>query len=132
MQVPPGTTEYERSVRKAKELLVRLHKGTNMLNKAYQDNDTVQMQNIIRTWMKVSKELYTELEISTLIHQQFMTGNKVVLRGDGSLASVSDMVDPETVELDPWLLISMEKLKEVFGDDIHQFLEIKENDEPPN
>lgn len=133
MNVPPGTKEYQDSVRKAKDTLVRLGKGSRMLDEAIQTNRFADAQKIIRHWDKVAKELFLELEIATLLHQHMLTGNQVLLKSDGKrLIKLEDIADKNTFDLDPWTLISLEKLVTVFGPDIKNIVEIvEERTNPP-
>ena len=129
MKVDAGTNEYQQSIRKAKDSLIRLHKGKRMLDEAVRKQEYVKSQEIIHLWKSVAEELFVELEIATLIHQSIMTGNKVVGRADASLVKFEDLADPDNIEMDPWTLLSLEKIKGVFGDDVHQFIELKPSDE---
>lgn len=130
VKVPGVTPDYQDSVRKAKDYLIRLKKGKDMLNEAVRKNEFVNAQKIIEHWNKVANSMFLELEIATLLHQHILTGNSVVLRADGKIIKVEDIAKTtETIELDPWLLISMEKLKAVFGDDLHNVLEITNGEE---
>lgn len=126
MKVPAGTDEYQASIRKSKDLLNRLKKGSKMLDEALDKNEYLQAQKVIRHWEKLSKDLFTELEIATLTHQFILTGNQFLIKSDGTLIAQKEMVNQETLEIDPWTLISLEKLKAVFGDEVNEFLVIEE------
>lgn len=126
MKVPPGTSEYQASVRKAKDYLVRLSKGKRMLEEAVGNNQLVEAHKVIRLWDQIANQLYVELEIATLLHQHMLTGNQVLVRPNGTFVKLEELVETEGMELDPWTLLSMEKLKTVFGDDIHQLIHIEE------
>jgi hypothetical protein len=129
LNVPPGTSEYQESVRKSKELLVRLNKGSQLLETAVRGNKFVEAQKLVRQWDKVSRELFTELELATILHQHMLTGNQVLLRSDGrSLVKVEDITDQSVFELDPWTLLSLEKLVTVFGPEVKNIIEFV--DEP--
>lgn len=126
IKVPGATPDYQESVRKAKDILIRLKKGKVMLDEAVRKNEFVNAQRIINHWNKVANEAFMELEIATLLHQHILTGNTVVIRPNGKGVKVEDLAKTmDTIEMDPWLLISMEKLKAVFGDELHDMLEIK-------
>lgn len=132
MKVPPGTAEYENSVRAAKKLLNRLKKGSSMLEEAVEKGETVNAKKIIELWEVISKELFTHLEIATLIHQQYITGNSVVVKSDGSLRKVEQIMDMNPSDVEGWTLLTIEKLQEIFGQDYMNFLEIKEKQPPLN
>lgn len=125
MKVPPGMAEYEASVRDSKNLLNRLKKGSKMMDENIKNNQVLEAQRIIRHWQKLSEQLFTQLEMATILHQQMLSGYSVVIRADGTLAKVEDIVDTSITELDAWTLLSMEKLKYVFGDDIKSFINIQ-------
>lgn len=130
VKVPGVTPDYQDSVRKAKDTLIRLKKGKDMLDEAVRNNKLVDAQKIIRHWNKVANEIFMELEIATLLHQHILTGNTVLIRPNGKAVKVEDISKTtDTIEMDPWLLISMEKLKSIFGDDIHNILEIQNKGE---
>jgi hypothetical protein len=58
-----------------------------------------------------------------------LTGNQVLLRSDGrSLVKVEDITDQSVFELDPWTLLSLEKLVTVFGPEVKNIIEFV--DEP--
>lgn len=127
MNVPPGTNEYQESVRKAKEYLVRLNKGSKLLENAVKGNKFVEAQKLVRQWDKLSKELFVELETATILHQHMLTGNQVLLRSDGkSLVKLEDITDPTKDKLDPWTLLSLEKLVAVFGPEVKNIIEFVE------
>jgi hypothetical protein len=125
MNVPAGTVEYQESLKKAKANLIRLLNGLKMLDNAVEKSELLQAQKIIKLWDKIANELFVELEIATLIHQSNLTGNKVVVKADGTLIKVEEFMSTEAVEIDPWTLLLMEKLKSVFGDDLHNFITIE-------
>lgn len=125
MIVPAGTIEYQESLRKAKATLIRLHKGSKMLEEAINTREMLQAEKVIKHWEKLANELFVELEIATLIHQQNLTGNSIVAKADGTPIKVEDIMDTKSIEVDPWTLISLEKLKSVFGEDVHKFIEIR-------
>lgn len=132
VKVPIGTKEYQESIRKAKDTLVRLNKGSKMLESAIEENRFAEAQKIIRHWDKVSKELFLELEIATLLHQHMLTGNQVLLRSDGkSLTKLEDLVDKNSFQLDPWTLLSLEKLVTIFGMDVKNIIEFADEQENP-
>jgi hypothetical protein len=110
--------------------MARLEKGWKMLEQASSNGEVLKAVKLIRLWQKLSREMFYEQEKSALIHQQFLTGNSVLVRADGSLISKEDIMGNEAIEVDPWLLLSLEKLKAVFGDDIHNFINIKEGNPP--
>lgn len=127
MKVPGVTPEYQESVRKTKEYLMRLKKGQEMLAESIEKNELLQAQKVIRFWNKVANEMFVEMETATLLHQHILTGNTVMIRPNGTLIKVEELAaTTDAIEMDPWLLISMEKLKFVFGDEIHKILEIKD------
>lgn len=131
MKVPPGTTEYQDSIQKAKTLLTRLTKGSGMLKEAIDQNQFLQAQQIIRNWEKLSNEALVQLEIATLLHQHMLTGNQVLLKSDGrNLIKVEDLADMNAVHLDPWTLLSMEKLVSVFGESVKDIIEFQQD--PPH
>jgi hypothetical protein len=130
VNVPPGTVEYQQGIRKSKDYLIRLEKGKKMLEEAMRQNELLTAQKILRTWNKLANEMFLELEMATLLHQSIITGNKVLVRANGRYVKFEELANSETIELDPWLLLSLEKLKYVFGDDIHDILEI--HDTPVN
>lgn len=132
MKVPPGLKEYEESVRTAKNLLNRLKKGSAMLEESARTGETVMTRKIIKTWAVVSAELFTHLELATIIHQQYLTGNSVVIRSNGTFEKVEDIMDMEPEEMDAWSLLTIQKLYEVFGDDYKNMLEIKTKENPVN
>ena len=132
MKVPPGTTEYEASLRQARTLLNRLKKGIAVMEKTYNDGQIINTKEAMELWMELSKQMFTHLELVTLIHQQILTGNSVVVRADGSLEKVEDIMDMDPKEFDPWLLYSISKLYEVFGEDYKQLVEIKNQKNPIN
>lgn len=117
--------EYEASVRESKNLLNRLKKGSKMMDDNIKNNQMLEAQKIIRHWQTLSEKLFTELELATVIHQQMLSGYSVVIRADGTIAKIEDIVDTSITELDPWTLLSMEKLKYIFGDDIKSFINIQ-------
>lgn len=125
MKVPPGTKEYEESLRQARTLLNRLKKGIAIINKTYNDGEVIKTKQAMELWLQVSSELFTHLEMITLIHQQILTGNSVVVRADGSLDKVEDIMDMDPKDFDPWMLYSISKLYEIFGDEYKDILEIK-------
>lgn len=126
VKAPGVTPDYQGSVRKAKEILNRLKKGKDMLDSAVKDNNFVEAQKIIRHWSKVADEAFMEIEIATLLHQHILTGNTVLIKPNGKIVKVEEIAKTtDAIEMDPWLLISMEKLKNVFGEDLHDVLEIK-------
>lgn len=125
VKVPAGTVEYQESLKKAKATLIRLHKGSKMLEEAVRARETLQAEKIIKHWERLANELFVELEIATLIHQHNFTGNSVVLKADGTPIKVEAIMVTQPVDLDPWTLISLEKLKAVFGEDLHNFIEIR-------
>jgi hypothetical protein len=124
VKVPAGTVEYQESLKKAKATLIRLNKGSKMLEEAILSRETLQAEKIIRHWEKLARELFVELEIATLIHQQNLTGNSVVAKADGTPIKIEEIMDTKPVDIDPWTLISLEKLKTVFGEDVHNFIKI--------
>jgi hypothetical protein len=127
VNVPVGTKEYQESIRKAKELLVRLNKGSRMLSDAVRNNEYAKAQKILSLWDQLSKELFAELEIATLLHQHMLTGNQVLLKSDGrTLIKLEDVADTNAFELDPWTLISLEKLVTVFGPEVKNVIEFKD------
>lgn len=126
MKVPGGTLEYQQSIRKSKEYLKRLKKGKMMLEKAIKEKEFIEAQDIIRLWDKLASEVFVELETATLIHQQLLTGSKVLIKSDGTVVGIEEIMNSDVQEVDPWTLLSLEKLKSVFGDDIDKYLEIKE------
>lgn len=125
VKVPGGTNEYQESIRKTKEYLNRLKKGSSMLHAAMSKNDIIQAQKILRHWEKLANEMFVELETATLIHQHLLTGNNVLLKPDGTLVKIEELADMNNIEMDPWLLLSLEKLKFIFGEEIKEHLTIK-------
>lgn len=126
VKAPGVTPEYQESVRKSKEFLIRLKKGIDILDSSVQKNDLITAQKAIRQWNRIANEMFMELEIATLLHQHILTGNTVLIRSNGTMVKLEDISETtDTIEMDPWLLISMEKLKTVFGDELHKMLEIK-------
>lgn len=130
MKVPVGTKEIQDNVMKGKELLIRLNKGSKMIEEYLGNGEYLEAQKAIRHWAKLSKELFKHMETATLLHQYQLTDNSVLLQANGTLIKVEDLVDPQGIELDPFTLISLDMLKNVFGDDIHNFINIEAN--PPN
>lgn len=122
-----ATPGYQEAVRKSKDLIIRLKKGKDMLDDAVRKGDFVQAQKVIRHWSKLADETFLELEVATLLHQFILTGNTVLIKPNGKSIKVEDLAQTtDAIEMDPWLLISMEKLKTVFGDEVYDILEIKD------
>ena len=90
------------------------------MEKNYNEGQVINTKEAMGLWLEISKEMFTHLEMVTLIHQQLLTGNSVVVRADGSLEKVEDIMDMNPDEFDPWLLYSISKLHEVFGDEYKQ------------
>lgn len=109
----------------------RLKTGKNLLSEAVENGEIVKAQKLIRHWDKLANEMFVELEKATLIHQHMLTGNTVLIKADGTLINSDSLTGTKSIELDPWLLISLQKLKEVFGDEIHKFIEIADSPENP-
>lgn len=132
MKVPPGVKEYEESLRKAKSELNRLKKGSSMLQTAISNREMVNAWKIIRTWQMVSESLFTQLELATIIHQQYLTGNSVVVKSNGRLEKVENIMDMNPSEIDPWTLLTIQKMHEIFGEEYKEFMEIKRGESPIN
>lgn len=132
MKVPPGVKEYEESIRKAKSELNRLKKGSSMLQTAISNREMVNAWKIIRTWQMVSESLFTQLELATIIHQQYLTGNSVVVKSNGRLEKVENIMDMNPSEIDPWTLLTIQKMHEIFGEEYKEFMEIKRGESPIN
>jgi hypothetical protein len=132
MKVPPGTKEYQDSIRKSKDYLQRLRKGSKLLDETLNSDQLVEARKIIRHWEKVGNELFVELEIVTLIHQHLLTGNQVLIKADGTFLKIEDVIDKDALEIDPWTLLCMEKLKTIFGEDFKQFVKLDVQETPPS
>lgn len=131
MKVPPGVKEYEESIVESKDLLNRLKKGSRMIKAALKDKNIADARKMIDLWVQYSDQMVDHLELATVIHQHYMTGNSVVLT-NGRLSKVEDIMDmdPEAVEF--WELYSVMKMHEIFGDDYKNFVEVEEGESPVN
>ena len=121
----PGLEEYQKSMQEAKQLLNRLKQGGSMLSTALSKNDIVQAKQIQELWFELARTLFTKLELATLIHQQYLTGNSVVITSNGKLKKVEDIMNMNPDDFDAWTLLSVIKLHEVFGPEYYEILEIK-------
>ncbi|MED4068706.1 hypothetical protein [Priestia megaterium] len=131
MRVPPGVKEYEESIVESKDLLNRLKKGSRMIKGAMKDKKMADARKMMDLWVQYSDQMVDFLELATVIHQHYMTGNSVVLT-NGKLSKVEDIMDmdPEGVEF--WELYSVMKMHEIFGDDYKNFVEVEEGESPLN
>lgn len=131
MKVPPGVKEYEESIVESKDLLNRLKKGSRMIKAALKDKNIADTRKMMDLWVQYSDQMVDHLELATVIHQHYMTGNSVVLT-NGRLSKVEDIMDmdPEAVEF--WELYSVMKMHEIFGDDYKNFVEVEEGESPVN
>lgn len=131
MKVPPGVKEYEKSIVESKDLLNRLKKGSRMIKAAMKKKKTADARQMMDLWVQYSDKMVDYLELATVIHQHYMTGNSVVLT-NGKLSKVEDIMDmdPEGVEF--WELYSVMKMHELFGDDYKNFVEVEEGESPVN
>jgi len=131
MKVPPGVKEYEESIVESKDLLNRLKKGSRMIKAAMKKKKTADARQMMDLWVQYSDKMVDYLELATVIHQHYMTGNSVVLT-NGKLSKVEDIMamDPEDVEF--WELYSVMKMHELFGDDYKNFVEVEEGESPVN
>lgn len=131
MKVPPGVKEYEKSIVESKDLLNRLKKGSRMIKTAMKKKKTADARQMMDLWVQYSDKMVDYLELATIIHQHYMTGNSVVLT-NGKLSKVEDIMDmdPEGVEF--WELYSVMKMHELFGDDYKNFVEVEEGESPIN
>ena len=121
----PGLEEYQQSMQEAKVLLNRLKQGGTMLSSALSNNDVIQAKRIQELWYELAGELFLKLELATLIHQQYLTGNSVVVTSNGRLKKVEDIMNMNPEDFDAWTLLSVIKLHEIFGPEYSDILEIK-------
>lgn len=133
MKLPRGTEEYQRSIIDCKNELMRLKKGKTKIKEALDKREIVRAVKLLDLWDEVSSNLFEELEKVILIHQHYAMNKSLVVRSDGTLVKIEDLINgnPEDyVEVDPFILTTIEKLKGVFGDDVHDLLDITK-EEPP-
>lgn len=129
MQVPQGTKEAQDSIRKAKDIIIRLKKGGAMLDNAFKNDQISESRKIIHQWLNLSKQLFTELEMIMILQQSAMLGKNIAINSSGRLVDIEHVTDKEHMELDPWTLLTLEKLHYIFGDDLQELIEIK-NENP--
>ena len=120
--LPPGTKEADLRLREAKELLGRLYRGHKMLEDAYKQKSLAQAFEIIEHYGRVSKELITKLEEAAILQQFCITGATTFITREGRPVGVDSFLDPSYTEADPWSLMSLQLLKETFGEDVHSFV----------
>ncbi|PGQ88221.1 hypothetical protein [Priestia megaterium] len=132
MKVPAGVKEYQDSIMESKDLLQRLKKGSRMLTKAIKNDEIGEARKMISLWAKYAERLMDHMELATIIHQQYMTENSVVLTSNGGLKKVEDIMDMDPPEIDFWELHSILKMYELFGDDYKNFIEIQDGESPVN
>ena len=126
MQVPGGTKEYTKHIGECRTLLGRLTKGRDIYKAALEQRDYAKVGEVLWLWLDLSNKMLRELELATLSHQFILTGNSVLIQANGKPIKSEEIVKEGTFGLDPYLLLSMRMLKEVFGDDLHDFIEIKQ------
>lgn len=131
MKVPPGVKEYEESIVESKDLLNRLKKGSRMIKAAMRDSKMVDARKMMELWVQYSDQMVDYLELATVIHQHYMTGNSVVLT-NGKLSKVEDIMDMDPEDVEFWELYSVMKMHELFGDDYKKFVEVEEGESPIN
>ena len=125
MKVPGGTKEYQHHISECRNYLSRLTRGADMYKRSLEERDYAKVGEILWLWHDVSRKMLKELELATLSHQFILSGSSVLVQANGRPIKAEEIVQDGTFELDPFLLMSMRMLKDVFGEEIHDFIEIK-------
>lgn len=112
---------------KAKALLARMKNGQEFIDKSMRGANIIEASKGVRLYNKYAEEAFHHLERALFIHEFLTTGAGVVISRDGKAVKVEDIVDDKDGirMVDPWTLRSVEKLKEVFGEDFITFVDLK-------
>ncbi|MGE7305862.1 hypothetical protein AAXE64_27305 [Priestia megaterium] len=125
MRVPaPGQIrDYEKNIRSSKEKLAKLAKGKKMIQDAVRKEEILKATGWLELWLQYANEVFQHMETTTIIHQQLLTKKNVLMDTNGQFVKDTDVMNTETIEVDPWTLIMMEKLVTVFGEEIKEDIE---------
>ena len=125
MKIPVAAEEERKRIAESRELLTRLHKGEQIIAKAYNEKSVALAFEAIRLYGTISKKLFTLLEESLMLNEYLSSGRTIMVKRTGQAINIGTWCEGE-MEIDPWTLQSLNMLKNVFGDDFNNFIEFKE------
>lgn len=116
-KVPRAVFEMEESLMKSRALLHRLEKGQNMLQSAVQGREISKAVELAKLFNEVALEVNNLLENAQFMHETLTTGKTTVLNRKGKPVTTMQFNPNEHQVVDLWTLKSVQRLKEVFGEE---------------
>lgn len=123
MRVPIQNLEKE--IQDMKGILERLRNGEEYITNALSRGSIVDASKGVRLYTTLTREAYDRLEKALFIHEFLTTGAGIMINREGRPIRAEDVVEnmDEITMVNPNTLKSVQKLKEIFGEDFIKFVE---------
>lgn len=118
--------DMENHLFESKELLRRLANGDQYISSAMKKGNIIDASKGVRLFLKYAREMQDHLEQALFIHEMLTAERTVLVTKDGKPVKAEEVLEgiDEYEVLTPFTLTSIEKMKEVFGEDYFTILEI--------
>lgn len=125
VKIPKAVKENQERIIKSREILTRMNKGEKIIKKSYEEKSIALSFEAIRLYGTLARELFALLEQALMFSEYSATGRTIMITREGKAINIAPQAEGE-VEIDPWSLLTMEKLRAVFGDEVENMIEFKE------
>ena len=110
-----------------KKLLTRLNKGVGYIDRTLGNGNVVDSAKAARLFRDIAEETTKLIEDSLFIHEFLTTGATVLVTRQGKPVKAESVIGDNLHDytfVNAFTVSSVEKLKEVFGEDYIKFIEI--------
>lgn len=124
VKIQKPVVEMSEALKKSKALIQRLDVGQTIIQESMKNGSMQKGYEAIRLFNVLAKDLNDTLENALFIHEQLSTGKTTIINRQGYPVNACESRNDQYVMVDKWTLDSLRALRDFFGEEYIQDLEI--------